>query len=791
MDAQTMLTNHTEVIAELASMLFKPNLTMPDMAAGLVKAAIKDFTKGLGKQGSASYTDYSVSDENRLTGHVVGRPLHYKDRNSEFLGRGKEMARLRDFCGVNSEGVLIDKTKRGKRLEHTPQFLWWCVTGKGGTGKSRLALEFGEWMRNDNNWDCHLLTTEDLNELDALFNNIDNKKQGTLYIYDYAEFDLQRIVEWMVKLRDSRHRVRLLLVQRVARPVDEMQRLLPIVEKALTSVERIRGRDDHCVISDSVFDKEYLELAQIGRANLGKIMETYIETVFQPKKLEPEKREELLDILEGADPTLMRPLYAMAIADAYAAGEDPRRGWKQTQVLDSLFKREVEYLSCLILEHFKDSGTREDDIETCIYGSLQMIAMATMMGGVQLQTNTLEPETLSMLRSAGVINKDGYCDALEPDIIGEYFVLNVIKEDNDALPAIIRKAWSKPYYMSRFVTKLNQDFPDEPLAQNRLLTHADLSGLRLTVIEEDAFWECQTLRGITAWPKELKEIHSYAFNNCTYLSSIPPWPERLTGIEYCAFLGCSSLANIPPWPTELTSIGESAFEGCSGLTSIPPWPSGLMSIEESAFEGCSGLTSIPPWPSILKSIEASAFSRCRSLTSIPPWPTKLTSIEKSTFFLCSGLTSIPPWPTGLTSIKGYAFCFCSSLANIPPWPAELKSIEDSAFFRCRSLTSIPLWPESLKEIGSDAFRNCHGLTIIPALPKRRIHVEFNAFGNKYSILPWRDRVRYLLDMYSLKFKVCRLFEDYSLKLRRSKYDRAARQLRKQIVRHHKLNNLQQ
>jgi len=91
----------------------------------------------------------------------------------------------------------------------------------------------------------------------------------------------------------------------------------------------------------------------------------------------------------------------------------------------------------------------------------------------------------------------------------------------------------------------------------------DLSGSPLTEIPRDAFWNCETLVGITI-PNSVTKIGGKAFSG-TGLTSITI-PNSVTSIEYRAFEDCWSLTSVTI-PNSVTDIGEMAFY-LSGLTSV-------------------------------------------------------------------------------------------------------------------------------------------------------------------------------------------------------------------------------
>ena len=109
-----------------------------------------------------------------------------------------------------------------------------------------------------------------------------------------------------------------------------------------------------------------------------------------------------------------------------------------------------------------------------------------------------------------------------------------------------------------------------------------------TIIEDYAFWHCNSLISITI-PNSVTSIGNYAFCDCYSITSITI-PNSVTTIEDSAFNGCFSLTSITI-PSSVTSIGYFVFNGCSSLTSITI-PNSVTKIERHTFDRCNKLKNV-------------------------------------------------------------------------------------------------------------------------------------------------------------------------------------------------------
>ena len=128
------------------------------------------------------------------------------------------------------------------------------------------------------------------------------------------------------------------------------------------------------------------------------------------------------------------------------------------------------------------------------------------------------------------------------------------------------------------------------------------------IIEKEAFYNCESLRGITL--TGVKQIGGGAFRDCRSLSGTIQLPV-VREIGYGAFDGCFALSGVE-FGDELETVGSHAFSGC-GLRSIK-MPT-VRTVQHLAFAYCRQLTDVE-FGSNLETVEISSFSGCERLRRI-------------------------------------------------------------------------------------------------------------------------------------------------------------------------------
>ena len=351
----------------------------------------------------------------------------YSARTLPLVGRDAEKDLLADFLG-------------------SPQqpFRWMVMFGSGGVGKSRLALELCLAVRGE--WHAGFLPRDgqdpDWGKWQPLI--------PTLIVVDYAA-------------RDKERTGRLLQALAGRGPADGTLRLAAPVRVLL--IERMGG-DDTGLMGGSDWLSTVMGFgtaqAQVRAARAPDLalrtvddLWPIFESVLGQKAKPLPDRDETLDALAAID-SERRPLFAYFAADAIGNGDDIRH-FNREQLLEQVIRRSRE-------AYWRPAGVKPEDE--------RLLAVATMAGGVKLAA--LEAVTDRLLPPwdidrhpamfLAMTGREAGEDVapLEPDIVGEHFVLACLAQKNLSDANRVRLcelAWElNQLGMAQFVSRAMHDF---------------------------------------------------------------------------------------------------------------------------------------------------------------------------------------------------------------------------------------------------------------------------------------------------------------------------------------------
>ena len=364
--------------------------------------------------------------------------LRFSPRNPRvpFLGRDAELRALNEFL----------------LAERRHPFAWWLITGGGGAGKTRLALELCLHARRQR-WRAGFLPRHfkaEVSALDAWF-----PRAPTLIIADYVMTRIEEIRSLAARLarRDGLPPLRLLLLEREAGQFFE--------SKLLGSDQSDRG-----VIEKARYTPAPLSLPELTDDQLwNSVRERPWSAEGAPVQL---TRVEFFRRLGQLD-RLRRPLVAMILADALTSSTEHAGLGGLEQELRELLQRDRDHL-----------WPKELGAVNAMVGKVEAdiaIAFATMVDGLgpeelgAIEAARRKPIDPDILPACGIaigkpLSSVPRLGRLEPDLIGEFFVLETLRRDPNnpfAKPAhnwMPKAAWrARAREMLDFVTRSMRTFP--------------------------------------------------------------------------------------------------------------------------------------------------------------------------------------------------------------------------------------------------------------------------------------------------------------------------------------------
>ncbi|MCK9387959.1 MAG: AAA family ATPase, partial [Sulfuritalea sp.] len=332
--------------------------------------------------------------------------FHFATRATQLFGRTNEKEQLHKFC----------------RDFNAKNFRWWGVTGKGGMGKSRLALELGHDLKKDHGWEWHFLGSAQQLEGNLQFFASGGfvPNAATLLVVDYAANAVDTLRAALTKLATAaeswQHPVRMLILERS-------------IEGGW--FERLMDFPSTQYRNDVVDCRHALQLLPLQPFSIDDALCLLNEVLalYNKPSRSPTECKALLAKLDAEH----RPLFVLFLADAIAAGQVNALQWNSDELTGQVLDRERR--------RWETQGV------TCHDEAL--LRFTTLAGELDLSSPHV-PYVEQLFNKCGMNSADVAFKArwqtmlhgadhgadisqrlprLEPDILGELFVL---------------KTWAKP-----------------------------------------------------------------------------------------------------------------------------------------------------------------------------------------------------------------------------------------------------------------------------------------------------------------------------------------------------------
>lgn len=376
-----------------------------------------------------------------------------------FTGRTRELEQLTEFC------------------QNPKQISWWAVTGPGGMGKSRLVYEFTE-ARKKEGWKIVWLN-QNQDIYPRLLGWTPPVDQCILVADDVQSY-LQAIGEWIISVSKKKRseKLRILLLEREGEDLSSA--------KWAEMMQADAPYDD--TIQSMCYCSDFLQLESLSEDELKAMMIDF--AVASGKGLKGDGvMARLLKTLQEVDGNLQRPIYALAIVDAWCDGEDPTR-WDKEQILNELTKRELKFYFNRLHNLSSDRISKELRSEfenllarSCIRGILPLEEIrAEEYQKLRSRADKLEMEFHELLRAMGVVHRVKVYRIIKsqsetekpkreekiieavlldcPDLVKEHLVLSQAF-DKGQMDLILPDNWDNQPYQLRFIRRVLIDYPEK------------------------------------------------------------------------------------------------------------------------------------------------------------------------------------------------------------------------------------------------------------------------------------------------------------------------------------------
>lgn len=356
--------------------------------------------------------------------------LAFSARATKFVGREKEATVIKSFLTSNQK------------------FLWWVITGPAGTGKSRLALEICCEMSPV--WHAGFFSKTEQFKGWAHF----RPTRPTLIVLDYVASRADEIGDILLQVSQASPHlpcaIRILLLER-----DKGTWLSEILKEGSQSesAKILEHLHDETVLNlEGLAVKDLVALAKEINSSIGKPWTPSIESEFK-------RRMQWFD-------SLGRPLFAMMASLFLDVVE---RGLN-TSLLDKVLAKESGRRRALVADP-KQLPSLEN-----------LILLTTLVGGLVPRKDGFDflkaTDAKELLPDVSAIDLKSYCDlvsapsnepslpGMQPDILGERFVLNKITERHpleQSCRRLLLVAWAfQGAGLCDFIVRATLDFPHDP-----------------------------------------------------------------------------------------------------------------------------------------------------------------------------------------------------------------------------------------------------------------------------------------------------------------------------------------
>ena len=360
--------------------------------------------------------------------------FHYLNPDIEFRGRVTEYNALKRF------------------LDEKSSFLFWAITGPGGIGKSKLVYSLMKEYHDDSNWKMVFLSNDYLERILEISEY--RYYRNLLIVIDYAGSKAKIIGEWIQRIISGKlgntPKLRILLLERLGFNVLKNpnsrteERVVPEwFAKIITPISEGTIVDKSEILKYKYSDPRYSDFLTLGNLRLSDYYDMMDDLVKSMKKemkdesidfLNDKQKKEVIKFIDERNPNSkeINPLYVLLTTYAAAKGENYNNWSTNEGILSSVYERDFQSWK----KNFPENDLRNSLINLLAYTT----SVKRWVYGEKLPDFLKWDEKVianyrrnspndpisnwnALLTGQQSNSENVLLSPLEPDIIGEYYVL--------------------------------------------------------------------------------------------------------------------------------------------------------------------------------------------------------------------------------------------------------------------------------------------------------------------------------------------------------------------------------
>lgn len=408
-----------------------------------IKEAVENSRDKILDKNTFEYLIDSINPKTQSTS-----PFHFRNDIITFQGREYEQKEIYNF------------------LEDERKLLWMAITGDGGSGKSKLMYHMTKELESGSDWKVIWLEDESLKSI--LEKTEFEYSKNLLFICDYGGQFSEKLRTLINRIdtfgnKDSGKKIRLIILEREGFAENCGEILEPMWYRNFCGNSSQNGR-----VNSTTYDKnKFMKLNPLNDEDFKFMVKEYLEE--KKKSLSDEEIDTVIKKAHEIDDrkTVARPLIILFVADAIAEGNEAEN-WDLNKLVKHVIKRYEDHWKNIIC-----NGDEE------LYEAVKEItAYATAVGGWDLRNKKIgEPiksaidlffrkvndKNMFLCSICEKDKSDGIWSPFEPDLIGEFFVLEFLRNkienyDEDYVSDFSKLCWTKGNKFWWFLYRCSQNY---------------------------------------------------------------------------------------------------------------------------------------------------------------------------------------------------------------------------------------------------------------------------------------------------------------------------------------------